>query len=586
MRDGSYLDVWARLKPGVTMQEAQAQMNAIAQRLEKQYPNEDEDTGVVLVPLREEVVGSLRPMLLMLFGAVSFVLLIACANVANLLLARAATRSREIAIRTALGASRLRLIRQLLTESVLLALLGGALGLLLATWALPVLLSLSPPEIADFAGIGLNRQVLAFSILASVVTGTLFGLAPALFGSRANPTEALREGERGSSLGRSPARSALIAVEIALSLVLLVGAGLMMKSFVRLTRVDPGFNPDHLLVFNIGLARSADATQQTNFYHGSGRAHQSGAGRAVGRRGQPAAAGRGNSSRSFSVPGDPQSHEADVRVSTPDYLPTMGIPLVHGRHFTEHDTSTSLPVAIINQATAASAFKGRNPIGQYLTDFGPKAEKLQIVGVVGNVRHIALEKAARPEIYVPFTQTQWPSMFFAVRSAVANPLGLLARGAERGLERRSQRTAGECAHDAGRAREVRSAAKIRDAAPLDFCRPRHAPRGDRTLRRDLVFRGPAHEGNRNPDGARRAAQRHAANGLAAKWDAGPYRNAGRRPGRVRGHAIVRHDALRRRRDRCGDLSSRPRASRRGGISCQHHPRAPRHQSRSDGRASL
>jgi putative ABC transport system permease protein len=425
MRDRSYLDVWARLKPGVTMQEAQAQMNAIAQRLEKQYPNEDEDTGVVLVPLREEVVGSLRPMLLTLFGAVSFVLLIACANVANLLLARAATRSREIAIRTALGASRLRLIRQLLTESLLLALLGGALGLVLATWALPFLLSLSPPEIADFAGIGLNRQVLAFSILASVVTGILFGLAPALFGSRANPTEALREGERGSSLGRSPARSALIAVEIALSLVLLVGAGLMMKSFVRLTRVDPGFNPDHLLVFNIGPARSADAMQQTNFYRGGIERIRAVPGvQSVGAVSRLPLAG-GNSSRSFSVPGDPQSYEADVRVSTPDYLSTMGIPLVRGRQFTEHDTSTSLRVAIINQATAASAFKGRNPIGQYLTDFGPKAEKLQVIGVVGNVRHIALEKAARPEIYVPFTQTQWPSMFFAVRSEVANPLGLL-----------------------------------------------------------------------------------------------------------------------------------------------------------------
>lgn len=425
MRDRSYLDTWGRLKPGVTLQAAQAQMSAIAQRLEKQYPNEDEDTGIVLVPVHEEAVGSLRPMLLMLSAAVAFVLLIACANVANLLLARAAARSREIAIRAALGASRLRLIRQLLTESLLLALLGGGLGLLLAVWALPILLSLSPPEIADFTGIGLNREVLAFSLVASVVTGTLFGLAPAFFGSRANPTESLREGERGSSLGRTSARSALIAIEIALSLVLLVGAGLMMKSFVRLTQVDPGFNADRLLVFNTGLARSADAMQQTNFYREVVERIKAVPGvQSVGAVSRLPLAG-GNSSRSFSVPGDPQSYEADVRVSTPDYFSTMGIPLVRGRHFTEHDTGTSLPVAIINQATAAAAFKGRNPIGQYLTDFGPKAEKLQIVGVVGNVRHLALEKAARPEIYVPFTQTHWPSMFFAVRSAVANPLGLL-----------------------------------------------------------------------------------------------------------------------------------------------------------------
>jgi putative ABC transport system permease protein len=424
MRDRSYLDAWGRLKPGVTLQAAQTQMSAIAQRLEKQYPNENEDTGIVLVPVHEEAVGGLRPMLLMLSAAVSFVLLIACANVANLLLARAAARSREIAIRTALGASRLRLIRQLLTESLVLALLGGVSGLLLATWVLPILLSLSPPEIADFTGIGLNREVLAFSLLASVITGTLFGLAPAFFGSRANPTESLREGERGSSLGKNPARSALIAIEIALSLVLLVGAGLMMKSFVRLTRVDPGFNGDRLLVFNIGLARSADATQQTNFYRDAIERIKAVPGvQSVGAVSRLPLAG-GNSSRSFSVPGDEQSYEADVRVSTPDYFSTLGIPLVQGRNFTEHDTSNSLRVAIINQATAATAFKG-NPIGQYITAFGPNAEKLQVIGVVGNVRHVALEKAARPEIYVPFTQTPWPSMFFAVRSAVSNPLGLL-----------------------------------------------------------------------------------------------------------------------------------------------------------------
>jgi putative ABC transport system permease protein len=425
MRDRSYLDAWARLKPGVSLTQAQTQMSAIALRLEKQYPNENQDTGVALVPVHEEAVGGIRPMLLMLLGAVSFVLLIACANVANLLLARAATRSREIAIRTALGASRVRLIRQLLTESVLLALLGGGLGLLLATWALPILLSLSPTEITDFSGIGLNREVLAFSLLASLVTGTLFGIAPALFGSRANPNDSLREGERGSSLGKSPARSALIAVEIALSLVLLVGAGLMMKSFARLTSVDPGFNPERLLIFNAGLASSADATQQTNFYREVIERIKTLPGvQSVGAVSRLPLAG-GNSSRSFNVLGDQQNYEADIRVSTPGYFPTMGIPLLQGRNFSEHDTSTSLPVAIINQATAASAFHGQNPLGHYLTNFGPKSEKLQVVGVIGNVRHVALEKAARPEIYVPFTQTQWPSMFVAVRSGVADPLSLL-----------------------------------------------------------------------------------------------------------------------------------------------------------------
>jgi putative ABC transport system permease protein len=425
MRDRSYLEAWARLKPGVTLARAQAEMSAIAQRLEKQYPDANQDSGIALMPLHEEMVSGLRPMLLILLGAVSFVLLIACANVANLLLARAASRSREIAVRTALGASRLRLIRQLLTESALLALLGGALGVVLALWTLPLLLSLSPPEIGEVAGIELNAQVLGFSLVISILTGTLFGLAPALFASRSNPNDSLREGERGSSLGKSPARSALIATEIALSLVLLVGAGLMMKSFVRLTQVNPGFDPDGLLIFNIGLPSSADPAHQTSYYQEVVERIKSLPGvQSVGAVSRLPLAG-GNSSRTFNTPGSSQSLEADIRVSTPDYFRTMAIPLLKGRNFSAHDDNASLPVAIINQATAASVFPGQDPIGKYLTNFGPENAKLQIVGVVGNVRHVALETAARPEVYTPLAQTQWPSMFIAVRSAVSNPLALI-----------------------------------------------------------------------------------------------------------------------------------------------------------------
>ena len=425
MRDRSYLDVWARLKPGVTLGRAQAEMSAIAARLEKQYPGPNQDTGVVLVPLHEQMVGGIRPMLLVLSGAVSLVLLIACANVANLLLARAAGRSREIAIRTALGASRWRLVRQLLTESALLALLGGTFGVVLALWALPILLSLSPPEIGEFNQVGLNRQVLVFSLIISVATGALFGLAPALFASRSNPNESLREGERGSSSGKNAARSILIATEIALSLVLLVGAGLMMKSFGRLTRVDPGFNSDRLLVFNIGLPISAAPARQSAFYEQVVERLRSMPGvQEAGAVSRLPLAG-GNSSRSFGVPGGSQAYSADVRVCTPDYFHTMGIPLLKGRNFSAHDESSSLPVAIINQATAANAFPGQDPIGKYLTNFGPNNATLQIVGVVGNVRHVALERAARPEIYTPLTQSQWPSMFVAVRSAMPNPLTLV-----------------------------------------------------------------------------------------------------------------------------------------------------------------
>ena len=371
MRDRSYLDVWARLKPGVSPAQAQAEMNAIALRLEKQYPNANQDTGVLLVPMHDGAVGGLRPMLLMLLGAVSFVLLIACANVANLLLARATGRSREMAIRTALGASRFRLLRQLLTESALLALAGGAVGLLLASWALPLLLSLSPPQVGDFHGIGLNGEVLGFSLLASLLTGTLFGLAPALLASRSNPNDSLREGERGSSLGRSPTRSALIAAEIALSLVLLVGAGLMMKSFVRLNSVDPGFSPERLLVFNIGLAARTDPARQTSFYQQVIERLGALPGvTSVGAVSQLPLAG-GNSSRSYNVLGSTQGYESDLRVSTPEYFRTMGIPLLQGRNFDRHDTAASPPVAIINQAMAGTVFPGQNPVGKYITNFGP-----------------------------------------------------------------------------------------------------------------------------------------------------------------------------------------------------------------------
>ena len=288
-----------------------------------------------------------------------------------------------------------------------------------------MLLSFSPAEIGAFPHASLNSPVLLFSLLVSLLTGVLFGLAPAVFASRANPNQALREGERGSSLGKSPARAALITAEIALSLVLLVGGGLMMKSFVRLTHVDPGFNPERLLVFNIGLPTSADTTRQISFYQQVVERLRAIPGvQAVGAVSRLPLSG-GNSTRSFNLPGSSQSYDADIRVSTPDYFQTMAIPLLKGRNFTAHDDSNSLPVAIINQATAANAFPGQDPIGKYLTNFGPKKAKLQIVGVVGNVRHVALETAARPEVYTPLTQSSWPLMFVAVRSAVANPLTLI-----------------------------------------------------------------------------------------------------------------------------------------------------------------
>ena len=423
-RSSNYLDVWARLKPGVRLEQARTEMSAIMVRLEKQYPNDDMGVGIALIPLHEEMVSGIRPVLLVLVAAVASLLLIGCANVANLQLARAAGRAKEISIRAALGASRLRLIRQMLTESVLLSLLGGILGVLVAAWAVPLLVALSPSDIRGFKEIGLNLNVLVFSFLASVLTGILFGLVPALAVSSANPSASLGEGERGSTASRSRSRSILIATEVGLSLVLLIGAGLMVKSFSKLTRVDPGFIPERLLVFDIGPSFT-DEARQTIFYQEVIARVQSvpGVERASAVSRLPLTGG--NSSRSFNLPGSNTSYSSDIRVGTPEYFRTLGIPLLQGRNFTEHDTKNSAPVAIVNDAFVRATFPGQDPIGKYVVNFGPHNEKLEIVGVVGNVRHLALETTPRAELYQPLGQASWPRMFVAVRTLAPNPLTLV-----------------------------------------------------------------------------------------------------------------------------------------------------------------
>jgi putative ABC transport system permease protein len=425
-RGRNYLDVWARLKPGVTVQQARAELDTIGRRLEKQYPDSNGNVGVTFSPLHEYIVGDIRPVLLVLLAAVVIVLLIGCANVANLLLARATARAKEISIRTALGATRRRLLRQLLTESVLLALVGGGLGLLLAILAVPSLLALSPPDIRQFQQIGINREVLAFSFLASVVCGIVFGLLPALQSSRSNPNEFLKEGERGSTAHRGRTRSVLVIAEVGLSLVLLIGAGLLVKSFARLMDVNAGFDPDHLLTFNLGLPPSTDSVHQLAFYQQVMQRLQALPGvQAVGAVSRLPLAG-GNSSRSFNVPGAEKSYDADIRVSTPDYFRAMRIPLLKGRSFSDSDLGGSLNVAVVNDALARTVFPGQDPIGKQITNFGPDNLTLQIIGVVGNVRHVGLDADPNSEIYQLLGQAQWPSMFVAIRSATSDPTSLTA----------------------------------------------------------------------------------------------------------------------------------------------------------------
>lgn len=425
MRDRNYLDVWAHLKPGITLQQASSEMNAIAGRLEKQYPDANDDVGVRLIRLQDSLVGDIRPVLFVLLAAVAFVLLIGCANVANLLLARATMRAREVSIRAAMGATRARLTRQLLTESVLLALCGGALGVLLAAWAVPALLTLSPSDISNFNNIGLNQEVLAFSVALSVLSGILFGLAPALQASSTSLNSSLREGERGSSGGRGRIRSALVISEVGLSLVLLVGAGLLIKSFSRLMHIDPGFDPEHLLVFGVGLPSSAGPAQQDAFYKQVIDRLQALPGvQSAGAVSRLPLVG-GNSSRSFTIPGsDRKDYLADIQVSTPSYFHTMRIPLLQGRNFTAHDDGTAPGVAVVNQVFAQNFFSGQDPIGKFITNFGPASEKLQIVGVVGNVRQRTLESSPHPAIYLAFGQAHWPSAVMAVRTLASDPTAL------------------------------------------------------------------------------------------------------------------------------------------------------------------
>jgi putative ABC transport system permease protein len=426
LRDSNYFDVWARLKPGVTLEQARAEMDAIARRLEKQYPDADADVGINVMRMQDTLVKDIRPALFVLLAAVVLVLLIGCGNVANLLLARATDRTKEVSIRTALGASRTRLVRQLLTESALLALFAGVVGMLLARWAVPALLALSPPDISNFSHVGLNPEVLGFSVLVSVVSGILFGLAPAFHASRPNVNDSLKEGERGSTRARGGTRSALVVAEVGLSLLLLIGAGLMVKSFVRLMNVDPGFDPDHLLVFSIGLPPSSTPQQQDAFYQQVENRLQAVPGvQSVGAVSRLPLSG-GNSDRSFKIPGSNKDYNADFRVSTPGYFQAMGIPLLKGRNLTQQDRSGSTQVAIVNEALARSVFPGEDPTGKYITDFGPLNDKVQIVGVVGNVRHAGLEITPRPEMYVALGQAHWPSIFMAVRCKTSDPLALTA----------------------------------------------------------------------------------------------------------------------------------------------------------------
>ena len=427
-RESHHLAVIARLKPGATLAQAQSDMAAIARNVEQKDPKQAKDWGTSVNLVHEQVVGSSRKMILILLGAVGFVLLIACANVANLLLARATSRQKEIAIRTALGAGRLRIVRQLLTESVLLSLGGGTLGVLLASWSVKLLVGFSSGRLPRLGEINLDGRVLWFTLGVSLITGVLFGLVPALQSSKIDLNESLKESGRSAMGGRhrQRARSMLVVSEVALSLVLLIGAGLLIKSFLHLQNVNPGFAPDHLLTINLALpqAKYKENAQMSRFF-----AQVVERVRAI--PGVDAAAAVSHLPLSgqeeldgFTVEGRPapvdlsQIQTADFRVVTPDYFRAMQIPLLKGRSFTDQDRANTTNSIIIDETFARQVFPGEDPIGKRIDEQGGREDHgfATIIGVVGSVKHTDLSIVSRPAMYVVADQSPWQYMTLVIRS--------------------------------------------------------------------------------------------------------------------------------------------------------------------------
>ena len=428
-RRSDFLHVVARLKPGTTIEQAGAEMKGIMARLEKQYPDTNTAWSVIVQSLHETLTGDIRPALLLLLGAVAFLLLIACANVANLLLARASSRQREISIRAALGASRGRVIRQLLTENVMLSLAGGTLGLLFAVWGMHALLALSPGNIPRLDSIGIDREVLFFTLGVSLITGLIFGLAPALTASKPNLNDTLKEGGRSAAEGAGGRRlrNGLAVAEIALSLVLLVGAGLLIRSFVLLQQVNPGFNPRHLLSVDLSLpmAKYAENQQAVQFFDQLLAALGQQPGIEAVAISTDLPLGGNVDFLAFSVEGRPlaptdRTPDAEVRIISPEYFRTLQIPLRSGRMLTDRDTSEVPDAVVINETLARKYFPGEDPLGKRITFGDPQAadvEWFSVVGVVGDVRGTRLSDEPYAQLYTSYRQTPRRAATLIVRTA-------------------------------------------------------------------------------------------------------------------------------------------------------------------------
>lgn len=423
-RGAHYINVAGRLKPGVTFEQAKAELEVIAAQLAVQYPDPQKGWGIFMMPMQDYAVREVKPVLYTLLGAVGCVLLIACANLANLLLARATARHREISIRAALGAGRGRLVRQLLTESVVLAICGGAAGVILANLGLDALLALAPTNLPRNDEIHLNPGILVFALGLSIFTGLLFGIAPAWLAARADMNEALKQGTRGSTEGgaRGRLRSALVVIEVTLALVLLGGAGLLARSFMQLANVDPGFMPENATMLRLSLPQKKYAQpEQQNAFANSllERLKDLPGVQAVGvTHSMPLV---GDYVLAFNIEGRPAIAPADLPSTnyysvTPDYFRAMGIRLVRGRMFTPQDDAKAPRVAIINETMARQFFPNEDPIGKRINiTNGPETWR-QIVGVVGDIKQYGVDKATSAQAYEPFAQVPFSSVNVVIRT--------------------------------------------------------------------------------------------------------------------------------------------------------------------------
>jgi putative ABC transport system permease protein len=424
------LNVIARLKSGISLPQAQPEITAINNQLQQEHPETNTGLGMNLVPLREQIIGDIRPTLFVLLGVVSFVLLIACANVANLLLSKAAVRQKEISIRIALGAGRWRVIRQMLTESACLSLAGGILGLLIAFVSVKLLVAYGPGSIPRLKEISVDIGVLVFTLVLSLLTSVIFGVMPALQASRPNVNESLKEGGRSSSAGgifSQRQRILLLISEVALALVLSIGAGLMVRSFVSIQRVNPGFDPQHVLSMKITLPESKypETQQRVIFYREILERVKTLPGvLSAGAITDLPLTGAG-SSTSFSIKeraSENQRPLTEYRVVTPDYFSTMRIPLLRGRYFNEADGEKHSGVTIINETMARRFFPGQDPLGNHLALSGPPDER-EIVGVVADVKHNGLDTEVKPESYIPYYQTSPSYLHYNSLTLVARTAG-------------------------------------------------------------------------------------------------------------------------------------------------------------------